>query len=147
MQFLIPHKMSFGDNSNVINAPIVTSEVAEESPTKERLRTRDSQEENYNENKQKSKDIGTRQYQGSPLSNFNDKKSVLEHANDQHQDSVVSQTGVKRSAERFCVSRPQTQLLRLTDSLIMTTPLKARLVMKQEGCKLNGEEQQFLQSP
>lgn len=110
--------MNFGDNSNVVNAPIVTSEIAAESPIMERLRTCESQEENYNENKQKSKDMQqTRQCQGSPLSNFNDKKPVLEVATDSHQSSVVSQTGVKRSAERV-LREPSPSSTPLSDGII-----------------------------
>ncbi len=110
MQFLVPHKMNFGDNSNIINAPVVTSEPTEEvfiknnnhnnnnNNNNNKLLATSSQEENFNENKKKNKDVIPRQRQGSPLSSLNEKKASPTVASIR---SNSSQKGLKRSAERF----------------------------------------------
>ena len=81
MQFLVPHKMSFGDNSKVVNAPVVTSEPTDEVFRKNNCNKNNilasslSQEENLGENNNKNDKLSSsRQRQGSPLSNLNEKK-------------------------------------------------------------------------
>ena len=65
MQFLVPHKMNFGDNSNIINAPLLHQSQQKvfiknnnhnnNNNNNNKLLATSSQEENFNENKRKTR--------------------------------------------------------------------------------------------